>query len=117
VKSNHSLLLQFGIVTVGLWLCPGWAGAFQILSMERNSGELEVEYESDTNSYFIASFSESLSALTTSAGMEMGRTFTGALSDAGLHNAFPAGFMAIRQVSVLAPMDSDQDGIDDVYEL
>jgi hypothetical protein len=98
-------------------ICPVLVWAFFITDVDRDQSEWAVTYESGTNHYFIADFGASHTGFTTSTDMELGRAGDGRLTDGGLHASGSNGFMAVRRVPLTAPGDTDQDGVDDVYEL
>jgi hypothetical protein len=98
-------------------LSPVLVRAFFILSVDRDANEMAVTFESGTNHYFVAEIGDALSLITTSTDIEVGQAGTGRLTDGGLHTITSNGFMAVRGVPLEAPVDTDQDGIDDVYEL
>jgi len=98
-------------------LFPVLVRAFFILSVDRDANEMAVTFESGTNHYFVAEIGDDLSLITTSTDIEVGQAGIGRLTDGGLHTITSHGFMAVRGVPLEAPVDTDQDGIDDVYEL
>lgn len=86
-------------------------------SIEFNqNGQLELEFPSSAESYYILKRGTTVDILDASVAAELGVDGTGRLSDSGLGD-FGQTFYAIQKISLTEPLDSDGDGMDDVFEL
>lgn len=78
-------------------------------------GAAIVRYRSDPQSYHVLRRGESVTEIRTSVQLKLGEPGTAEMQD---WSPPPGGaFYQLEQHAVAAPADTDQDGIDDVYEL
>src|SRR5258708_5874059 len=78
-------------------------------------GKLEIEHTSDPAAYYILYRGETVVDIFFAVDMAFGVQGTGHLSDGQTNGT--SGFYRVLEVPLTAPLDTDGDGIDDVYEL
>ena len=83
------------------------------LTIQPVAGGVRITAPADSTTYFILQQSDTLAGF---AAVSMALGDTGAQWDAA-SAGIPRRFWNVRQVSVWAPADSDNDGIDDIYEI
>ncbi len=117
VSVAGNLLVRALAVVLFLGACPGFAQDFAINEVSRGPDQrVRVTYPSTNDAYYILERSSDLQAFPEAVGMALGARGTSTLQEA---SAVPdrALFYRLRQVPLTASLDSDGDGIDDVYEL
>src|SRR6185436_14383268 len=92
------------------------AQTFRITDARLGLGKtFSVSYLSDTNFYYVLQQGNSVTNITTPVQLALGTN-----GDARFvipSTASAASFYRLRKVPVLQPLDTDGDGLDDVYEL
>ncbi len=78
-------------------------------------GPVRIRHAANSNSYYLLFRGDRLDAIGTTRDAALGVGADGVLEDAGTGSA--TAFFRVREVPVTSPLDSDTDGIDDVYEL
>src|SRR5258708_3215216 len=78
-------------------------------------GKLQIEHTSDPASYYILYRGDTVVDISFVVDMAFGIQGTGHLTDSQTNGT--AGFYRVLQVPLTTPLDTDGDGIDDVYEL
>src|SRR5438105_15669720 len=76
---------------------------------------VHLHHEADTNSYYILLQGETVTNIAVAVDIALGIPNTGELLAPA--SSTGARFYLIRRVSIAQPLDTDGDGIDDVYEL
>ena len=95
-----------------------WAGQeLRIGQFGLEGGRARVRHTSDTNSYYILYRGREVTAITLAVDAALGQDPEGQLSDPFLPGQNTGAFYRVRQLPVAQPLDTDGDGIDDVYEL
>lgn len=79
-------------------------------------GRPRLEYESETGSYYLLRRGTRIDAITQAVAARLGAASPGILTDPGPILG-EQGFYRVQQVSQQSPLDSDGDGMDDVFEL
>lgn len=114
--SLHKGLASFCVFLFCLAFSHIHAAEPTIISVEiDNTGHLVLASNSDTNSYYILKRGDEVTAIYTAKDMRIGADGTIQLKDPDL--ASSAAFYKVQIVPLTAPLDTDGDGIDDVYEL
>ncbi len=81
-------------------------------------GRLRVRHVGRTDAYYLLLRGDSPTEVTTVTDLKLGSVGTGELTDPRpVPSLTAAAFYRVREVSRSAPLDSDADGMDDVYEL
>ncbi|MCI0541264.1 MAG: hypothetical protein L0Z50_39190, partial [Verrucomicrobiales bacterium] len=78
-------------------------------------GRFILQQAADPNSYYILRKGEQVTAILTAKDIQLGQIGSLQLKDPDL--AVNAAFYRVQQVPISAPLDTDGDGIDDLYEL
>ncbi|HTL57152.1 MAG TPA: hypothetical protein VL361_15830 [Candidatus Limnocylindrales bacterium] len=78
------------------------------------SGTLTIRHQASPDFYYILYRSATVDQIGSAVAMALGGEGEGQLTD---QSAGPTRFFRVRQVPVTAPLDTDGDGIDDVWEL
>jgi len=81
------------------------------------SGALVVTHEASTNLYYLLYRGTDLSSIRTPVDASLAQGSRSTLQDSAAPAVFGAGFYRVIGVPLATPLDSDVDGIDDVYEL
>ena len=115
---RNPILLRLTLVTIFLCLVVSAQDSeFRVQSIEFDpNGDLVLEYPSTDGSYYLLKRGTTIEIQDTSVDGDIGADGTGALVD----NNFPENtrtFYTVQQISVDEPLDTDADGIDDVFEL
>src|SRR5262245_23853178 len=93
------------------------AQEFQVLDARIDTdGRVHLRYLADTNSYYILYRGDTVASVSTASALALGIDGIADLAEPAPVSS-SAAFYRVRRVPVLAPLDLDQDGIDDVYEL
>lgn len=79
------------------------------------AGQIRLRYSADTNFYYILYRGTSVTQVTTAARMALGTGGTAEFTDQSITST--AAFYRLRRVPLNQPLDTDGDGVDDVYEL
>ncbi|HAB17776.1 MAG TPA: hypothetical protein DCE44_15150 [Verrucomicrobiales bacterium] len=82
-----------------------------------NDGRPFLRHPADAGSYYILYRGDTVAAIRLATDMALGVAGTGQLNDRDPVNGIAARFYRIEQVPLNSPKDSDNDGINDVYEL
>jgi hypothetical protein len=80
-------------------------------------GRPTLHFGSDSNSYYILYRGNTITNIAHPVDVRMGQADQGQLVDPSFAATNASAFYRIRQVPLNQPLDSDSDGIDDVYEL
>ena len=107
-----------GWILVSILCCGGaaWAQDFRALQLTREGdGSVKLTHESAASFYYALVRGDQILAITNKVDMALGTNGVGTLRDRQANAS--AAFYVVSRVSVDAPLDSDNDGIDDVYEL
>jgi len=80
-------------------------------------GSITFDYPSDAASYFILLRGTNLFDIQQPVGIKLGTNSVDSLADVSQGSPPKVGFYRLRQVPLTQALDSDGDGIDDVYEL
>jgi hypothetical protein len=105
---------------LGLWFCGSSIlaqDAFQIREARIASGIPAFSHDSGTNYYYILLRGSAITDIRTAVDLRLGAERQGQLQDSSLLPSSQAAFYRIQRVSLHVPLDTDGDGIDDVYEL
>ncbi|MCI0539394.1 MAG: hypothetical protein L0Z50_29650 [Verrucomicrobiales bacterium] len=78
-------------------------------------GRFVLHHAADPNFYYILRKGEQVTAILTAKDIQLGQLGNAQLKDPDL--AVNAGFYRVQQAPITTPLDTDGDGIDDVYEL
>ena len=78
-------------------------------------GHVQLEYQSETNSYYILYSGAAVTNIVVPSQLELGAAESGSLNAQDLPTSM--AFFQVRRVSIQEPLDIDGDGLDDVYEL
>lgn len=78
-------------------------------------GSLQVDYPSDVDGYFLLVRGTNLSKLNQVSALQLGISGTSTIESR--LDGSPAWFLRLGRQPVTSPLDTDRDGIDDVYEL
>jgi len=81
------------------------------------TGRVRLRHTADVNSYYILFRGAEVTSIGTAADMALGVNATSELRDAQAISPTATGFYRIQRVALAQPLDTDKDGIDDVYEL
>jgi hypothetical protein len=95
---------------------PAQEARFRITEIAADeSGRVRVQFPAEADSYYILLHGHALTRVATPVRMTLGVPGSGEF----LHPVEPgaAGFYKVQRVPVNQPLDTDGDGIDDVYEL
>jgi hypothetical protein len=92
------------------------AQIFEINTARLSAQHLRVDFQSDTNFYFILRRGSSPQNIAQAVAIALGTNGNAAISDPALATN-SAAFFRLQKISLLSPLDTDQDGIDDVWEL
>ena len=108
----------FGAGTL-LFLAPSLAQDFLIATVSLDeSNRPRLEFEGDTNSYYVLYRGYTVTNVTTPIVLKFGTDANGVLVDAEPFDGQSATrFFRIRKIPLVLPMDTDGDGIDDLYEV
>ncbi len=90
---------------------------FRILGVSIDGqGRVRVEHESEPASYYVLRRGVDAGAIAQPVALGLGGVSPGALTDPG---PIPAtqGFYRVQQIPSESPLDTDGDGMDDVFEL
>ncbi|MCI0536136.1 MAG: PA14 domain-containing protein, partial [Verrucomicrobiales bacterium] len=101
-------------------------GAFAILLAQElrvenvtldSTGQIHVRHTADPASYYILYRGAEVTRIVLAADLALGVAGVGELSDRATVSSEASAFYRIRKVPIDQPLDTDGDGIDDVYEL
>jgi hypothetical protein len=96
----------------------GLAADFRITSTTKDTaGHPVLRFESETGSYYVLQRSQAVTPLGTPVLLTFGQAGSTQITDSGAPAAAGTLFYRLLRVPVTAPLDTDGDGIDDVYEL
>ena len=95
---------------------PERARAFDITSITIESDQVAIRFNSTTDSYYILKRGEVVTNLESSVALQVGLGGEDLFVDSGI-SAFEHLFYVVQEVPLDAPLDTDRDGIDDVFEL
>ena len=103
------------LYVVTLLSFAGPASGLEIDSLETDGSSLSIGFASSASSYYVLIQGEDVTAIETPVALALGE----ASGDGLFVESFDsdAGFYRIKEVPVNDPDDSDDDGIDDLYEL
>jgi hypothetical protein len=106
----------FGFLFIGLLSCLHlYAQVVQITKTEiAADGRFKITFDPKPNSYYILLKGNVVTSINAPVALTLAET---EISDTQSSGALPRGFYQLREVLRSAPFDSDNDGIDDVYEL
>jgi Lamin Tail Domain len=107
-------------VVLCLGLCLQVAHGFQVTSSDFDgAGHFRVQFEANTNSYYILYRSVTVTNIDVPVSMVLGTGPSGQLMDTNVNQLQPneTVFYRVREVSQGWPLDLDGDRIDDVYEM
>ena len=91
---------------------------FRITHFSIDGGQARLQHEADANSYYILYRGDEITNIVLAIDLALGQGDQGQLTDPSpLKPAPSATFYRVRKVPLNQPLDSDGDGIDDVYEL
>jgi hypothetical protein len=101
--------LGFGVIQVQ-------AQNFRVsgIKLEPQNG-IRIGFPVDTNAYYILYRGTTVTNISQPVSLVLGTGPMGDLADQ--HSSMMSAFYRVRQVSQATPLDTDQDGIDDVYEI
>lgn len=95
-----------------------WAGQeLWIEEVTLEEGRPRVLHSSDTDSYYLLVRGTEVTGITWAVDAALGRDVAGQLSDPALLGPSASAFYRVLQVPIAHPLDTDGDGIDDVFEL
>jgi hypothetical protein len=101
---------------IGCTAIPFPSFGFSILSLSLEpGGTRKLAFAADTNAYYILYTGTAVTNVTEARAMTLGAAGTGELRDT--YPQLAAQFYRIAQVPLAQPLDTDGDGIDDVFEL
>ncbi|HAB18847.1 MAG TPA: hypothetical protein DCE44_20700, partial [Verrucomicrobiales bacterium] len=83
--------------------------------LPQSDGSVFVSHTSNTNSYYLLLRGDRLESIISARDAALGAADSGLLHDSA--SLATTRFFRVREVPADAPLDSDGDGIDDVYEL
>jgi hypothetical protein len=107
--------LCLAVVAFGL-VFETHAQSFAITRITRDtSGNFDLSYGADTNSYYLLLEGATLSNITTPSRMQLGVAGVGQFRS--LPGSVPSTFYRVGRIPLLQPLDVDRDGLDDVTEL
>lgn len=108
------LLMGFSCVLLNLT-----AQDFQVDIVPVAPDDVEVRVESETDYYYTLFFGNSVTNLKVPADIDWGQEEVTTLRDSGVlsDGSVTSGFYRVRRVPASNPLDTDNDGIDDAYEL
>ena len=89
---------------------------YAVQSVARTGAVITVSVESDTNSYYILKGAPALDGAFSAAAIDLGDPLSTLLADSP-PLAVPHFFYHVARNALIAPLDTDEDGIDDVFEL
>ena len=116
---NTSILfLRRGAVlaVLGIGVVQAQAQDFRVSGIKLEpQNRIRIQFPADTNAYYILYRGTTVTNITQPVSLALGTGPMGDLSDQ--HSSMATAFYSVRQVSQATPLDIDQDGIDDVYEL
>lgn len=99
-----------------LWSAAAAAQDFRIIGIQVDpQGNLRVRHESSSSAYFILYRGDTVTDIRVRRGMALGSAAAGELSDLAPGPA--TAFYRIKRVPLAQPLDTDGDGLDDVFEL
>lgn len=112
-----SRLLVLGCVMALLVSGPGgWAQGLEILSLSRGEGgRVEIRFEGAADSYYVLRRTEQVQLPLAPVNLARGVEGPHILTDP--QPPVNAAFYRVEQIPLASPLDSDNDGLDDVYEL
>jgi hypothetical protein len=93
------------------------AQEFRINVTIGSDDKLHLRYPADPNYYYILSRGDTVTNIVLATGLALGEGPQGELADPVGAVTRPASFYRIRKVPIAQPLDTDGDGIDDVWEL
>lgn len=110
---------HFCWVALGLILhLSGDASDFRIVKASLgNGGAHTIDFESDANSYYILLRGNRVTSIVSPAQLVLGQFGTVEIVDPSPNSQSAPVFYRLQRVPLNAPLDTDGDGMDDVYEL
>ncbi|MDA0347381.1 MAG: Ig-like domain-containing protein [Verrucomicrobia bacterium] len=90
---------------------------FRVQSIELNeNGVLALEFPSEAESYYLLKRGQTVDVLDSAVAAQLGINGTGFLSDSEFASPGKT-FYVVQKIPISDPLDTDGDGIDDVFEL
>ena len=119
LRGRNRLVLISSFLVAACGVQTGAAQGFQITrATVASDGSPRMEFPSDADFYYILLRGDTLADVNAPATMLLGQAANGKITD-----AFPIGnlpdrrFYRIRRIPLTQPLDTDADGMDDVWEL
>jgi len=115
--SRQFLTKLLCLVALAFLGCATGAVAQQIQGTISAQGRFQVSFQGDLSSYFILRKGLSVVNINTAVAMQLGAAGSNVVTDLTPISGSSAAYYRIQRVPVVQPLDTDGDGIDDVYEL